>query len=290
MDAQRIYGNTRLVGLLGYPLGHSLSPLIHNHAFAQLGLPYAYVPMPATRENLHSVMYTMRACNFAGANVTIPHKQHVAPYCDVVSPLSAITGAINTLYFNKGLLHGTTTDAEGFFRALDSMKRPAAPERVVILGNGGVARTLAFAFALNRKPEHLVIAGRSAAKAEALAEEVSLATGFSVRYAGTTEPEGIAFIKNCTLLVNCTSAGMSPAVDGIPIDASILHSGITVFDTIYNPAQTKLLQAAERAGCIVQNGLRMLLYQGLASFTCWTGVEADESLFNVTELQAHIGT
>jgi shikimate dehydrogenase len=290
MDAQRIYGNTRLVGLLGYPLGHSLSPLIHNHAFAQLGLPYAYVPMPATRDNLHSVIYTMRACNFAGANVTIPHKQHVVPYCDVVSPLSAITGTVNTLYFNNGLLHGTTTDAEGFFRALDSMKRPAGPERVVILGNGGVARTLVYAYALNRKPEQLVIAGRSVANARTLAEEVSFTTGYPVHYAGASETEGIACIKNCTLLVNCTSAGMSPDVDALPIDASVLHSGITVFDTIYNPAQTKLLQAAARAGCVVQNGLRMLLYQGLASFTCWTGVDADESLFNITELQAHIGT
>jgi shikimate dehydrogenase len=287
MDAQHIYGSTRLVGLLGNPLGHSLSPLIHNHAFARLNLPYAYVPLPVSHEMLHSVLHTLRACNFAGANVTIPHKQHVVPYCDYLSPLSAITGAVNTLYFRNNLLCGTTTDAAGFFRALETMNRSVQEERVVILGNGGLARTLAFAYALSRFPPQLTILGRSVDKVKLLADEVARVTGFLPRCAVASQPEGMDAIRSCTLLVNCTSAGMAPHTDAVPIDVTLLHSGITVFDTIYNPAQTKLLAAAHSEGCPTQNGLRMLLYQGLASCTYWTGIEVDESLFSLDELQAH---
>ena len=127
--------------------------------------------------------------------------------------------------------------------------------------------------------------GRNYANVAALASEVTQRTGYTADCALLTEAAGKQSIRESTLLVNCTSVGMFPSVDAIPLDASVLHAGITVFDTIYNPAQTQLLAAARCAGCPTQNGLRMLLYQGLASFTYWTGVEADEALFDIAALQ-----
>jgi shikimate 5-dehydrogenase len=288
MESQGIRGSTRLIGLLGNPVEHSLSPQIHNHAFKKLGLPYAYVPLMVPAHCLHTAMIALRALSFIGANVTIPYKRHVLPYCDVLSPLSSATGTVNTLYFRKNLLHGTTTDVEGFFKALSWMDHDPAHGHIVILGNGGIARTLAFALALNQRLQSLTLIGRDAARVSALAEDVSNHTNVAIGHTVFSDPESTRRIRECSLLINCTSIGMSPQTNAAPIDLSLLHSGMTVFDTIYNPSSTKLLTMARRAGCNAQNGLRMLLYQGLASFTLWTGVEAPETIFDIEELQRQV--
>src|SRR5271157_896480 len=115
MQSQTIQGGTRLIGLIGNPVAHSLSPQIHNHAFKVLSPSYAYVPLMVPVRNFHTAMAALRALSFSGANVTIPFKRQVLPYCDVLSPLSTVTGAVNTLYFQNGLLYGATTDVEGFY-------------------------------------------------------------------------------------------------------------------------------------------------------------------------------
>jgi len=286
LKAQVIDGTTRLVGLLGYPVAHSLSPYIHNHAFRSLSLPFAYVPIDVKPEGLADAVAALKSLSFAGANVTIPHKQAVVKLCDEVSQLSKLTGTVNTVYFRDGRLCGTTTDAEGFYRALAWMKHDARGGRIVILGNGGVARTLAFALAHDRLPESLTIAGRNEQKASALARDVRDGTGLHAASA-TLDSAGLSrYLAECTLVVNCTSVGMHPDVDASPLDGKDLHKGMTVFDTVYNPAQTRLLLHARKAGCVCQNGLRMLLYQALASFKYWTGVDAPESLFAIDELQS----
>ena len=183
MHCQTIRGSTKLIGLIGNPVEHSLSPQIHNHALKALGLPFAYVPLMVPAQSLHTAMCALRALSFIGANVTIPHKRRVLPYCDILSPLSTVTGAVNTLYFRKNLLYGTTTDVEGFFRALSWMGHDPAHGRIVILGNGGIARTLAFALALDQRPQSLTLIGRDGARVSALAEEVSNHTSI---YAGHT--------------------------------------------------------------------------------------------------------
>jgi len=285
MHAPMILGSTRLVGLIGDPVAHSLSPLIHNRAFALLNIPYVYVPLHVKIGDLHSAAAALRACSFVGANVTIPHKRGIIPYCDTLSSLSAAVGAVNTVYFDKGLMLGTTTDAEGFFRALTWMEHDPLGGRIVIVGNGGVARTLAFALALGGKPGRLTIVGRDPEKVSALAKDVSAHTGFAAQWSAFSDERCKDAIGECSLLVNCTSVGMHPAVDCSPIDADVLHGGMAVFDTIYNPATTKLLSDARRAGCATQNGLRMLLYQAMASLRIWTGMEVTEEMFDIEELQ-----
>ncbi|MBD3420561.1 MAG: shikimate dehydrogenase [Chitinivibrionales bacterium] len=288
MDAQLISGNTRLIGLLGNPVAHSISPLIHNHALRRLCLPFAYIPLGVPTSELHSVIHSMRVLGFAGANVTVPHKQQVLHYCDAVSDLSQKIGAVNTLYVRDRVLHGTTTDAQGFFRALSWMGHDARNGSIVILGNGGTARTLGYAFAIKAQCAALTLIGRKQERVGTLAEEISRTTGFKVAWALFSSASLPAILEKCTLLINCTPVGMHPHKGTAPLDQSQLHTGITVFDAIYSPLETKLLASAKAAGCATQNGLRMLLYQALASFTCWTGVEAPDTLFDIHELERQI--
>lgn len=289
MKRQEITGATRLVALLGDPLAHSLSPAIHNHVYSSLGLPFVYVPCVVDKENLHSAISGLRACSFAGANVTIPHKQAVMPYCDVVSDLSRLTGTVNTLYMKNGLLHGTTTDWDGFSRALSWMKFELRGSSIVILGNGGTARTFAFALAAGfagKIPASLVIAGRDRAKAAGLASEITEKTGFGVGHELLSSPALKAALDRVSLCVNCTSVGMHPDVSSSPLDASLLHPGLTVFDTVYNPGETMLCRSARKTGCRAQGGLRMLVFQALASCAYWTGTDIPGDVISIDELQA----
>lgn len=290
MENQVITGETRLVGLLGNPVAHSLSPLIHNHVFKTLGLPLAYVPLEVTGHGLHAAVQALRACGFAGANVTVPHKQAAVSYCDAVSPLSALTGTVNTLYFCNTILHGTTTDWEGFARALSWMGRDPKGQNIVILGNGGTARTFAFALAQQKIPTRLTIAGRDIHRAAGLAAEITSKTSFPVSAELLLSEKMKTVMDECTLCINCTPVGMHPDDSRSPLDKRFLHPGMTVFDTVYNPAQTVLCRDAQEAGCACQGGLRMLLYQGLASAAFWTGRDVPGDIIDINELQAALAS
>lgn len=289
MNAQTICGSTRLVALLGHPVAHSISPQIHNHGFATLGLPFAYIPLDTPIDRLGGVVDTLRQCRFAGANVTIPLKQAVVTFCDHISDESRMTGAVNTLYFdNNANLCGTTTDSAGFLRALDATGYDPDGARIVIVGNGGTARTLSYALAARKIPAALTLVGRNRDRVCALADEVRDRTCYPVVGFGLDSAACSEAIAEATLLVNCTNAGMHPNTDQIPLDPSLLHPALTVFDTIYNPVTTRLLDEAVRVGCAVSNGLLMLLHQGLESFRYWTGVDAPVGLFDPDELQRQI--
>jgi shikimate dehydrogenase len=286
MKDRTITGATRLVGLLGNPVAHSLSPFIHNHVYATLGLPLAYVPLDVAPANLFSALQALRACGFAGANVTIPHKQAVLPFCDVVSPLSALSKTVNTLYFSDNILHGTTTDFEGLLAALGRMGHDPTNGRVVILGNGGTARTFVFAFASEKIPAALTLVGRDERKARGLAEEVTAATGFPVAAVQFSSDKLQQVVREGTLCINCTPVGMHPNTVASPLDGRMLHKGITVFDTVYNPRKTLLCREAEQARCAWSGGLHMLVHQALASMRYWTGRDIDPAIIDMDELAA----
>ena len=238
--------------------------------------------------DLTTAVHAMRACGFLGANVTIPHKRQVVHACDVLSTLSSRIGTVNTLSFNGGLLHGTTTDPEGFLRALTWMGHDCRDGHCVLLGNGGTARTLGFALALEGLPATLSLVGRSRERVGSLAAEISAGTGFEVGWTTFGESHLEGLMARCTLCVNCTSVGMHPHEDATLLPARFMHPGMTVFDAIYNPSKTLLLRQAEERGCAVQNGLRMLVYQGLASFRLWTGIDPEEHNIEFEELQQRL--
>jgi shikimate dehydrogenase len=221
-----------------------------------------------------------------GANVTIPHKERVLRFCDEISELSAATGTVNTLYLRDGRLCGTTTDPIGFYRALNATGHELdGGDDVVILGNGGTARTLSSALLLDKKCRSLVIVARSIDKAEKLVSSIRGLGEIKVGCVKIGSSESEEVFGKCSLLVNCTSVGMHPNVDDTPIDKSFFHSGMTVFDVVYNPGETRFLREAAGLGCRAKNGLLMLLYQGLESFRYWTGVEAPEDIFDEAWLQ-----
>lgn len=285
---QSIVGSSQLIALIGEPVAHSISPLIHNHAFRALNLPFVYLPLSVSLHALHGAATLIRTGNFSGANVTIPHKSTITHYCDRLSVLSQATGTVNTLYRENGMLCGTTTDPEGFYRALASINHTLPGSHVVILGNGGTARTLAIALTLEATIASLTIIGRNADKIGKLATTVQSVSNFAVTPMTFDNPSVEECMNRCTLLVNCTSVGMYPNVLACPLDPTLLHSSTTVFDVIYNPSETVLLCEAHKRGCKALNGLGMLLYQGLASAKYWTGVDIPESLFDLEDLKKFI--
>jgi shikimate dehydrogenase len=288
MQSNQVSGTTTLTGLIGNPVFHSISPIIHNHAFSKLNLDYSYIPLGVKPEKLEVLVEVIRALNFAGANVTIPFKQDIIKYCDEISPLSKITGAVNTLYFKGDKLCGTTTDADGFLQALKSDGFSIENKKVVILGNGGTARTLAMVLAYKSIANEITIIGRNLDKVRKLTDEIKMKTDVPVKSETFSSDSCTKTTLSADIIVNCTSVGMHPNSGISPLDASKINSKTYVFDAIYNPAQTELLKIAEAKGCKIQNGLKMLLFQGLESFKYWTGKTASEDLFDISELQSMI--
>jgi len=279
-----IKGTTKITGLLGNPVKHSISPRIHNHAFSSLNLDYCYIPLGCEPNELENLVKSLRALNFAGANVTIPYKSDVVALCDKISSLSELTGTVNTLYVDKGKLCGTTTDGEGFLAALREDNIDPFAKNIVILGNGGTARTLAMILAHEKIPSELTLIGRNLSKIQPLADEVTDKTGFMIQ-TGTFDGESADTIfANAEIVINCTSVGMNLSEPLSPLSIDRMHKNGYYFDAIYNPVQTPFLKFAEQIGAQGQNGLRMLLLQGLASFTYWTGHTAPLELFNLDEL------
>lgn len=283
-----VRGDTKLLCLLGHPVAHSLSPQIHNHACKHLGLNYVYIPLAVPPNALHTAIYAIRSFGIVGANVTIPYKKEVVHYCDSLSELSQKTGTVNTLHNSDGKLYGTTTDFEGFRRAIYNMDCSFEGCNVVIIGNGGTARTLATALAIEKQVSSLTIAGRNISKVELLANEIRNRTEFAVKAISLSDPLLRDTLTECTLLVNTTNVGMHPNVNETPLPSSQFNKKMKVFDVIYNPGKTRFLHEAEKAGCQIQNGLGMLLYQGLASFKIWTGIEVPENIYSIENLQKFV--
>ncbi len=266
-----ITGHTRLVGIFGYPIEHTLSPAMHNAAFAHLGLDYAYLPFEVRPDQLERALHALPALQIVGVNLTIPHKEQALNYLDGIDPQAELIGAVNTIKVEGEHLIGYNTDGQGFVQAL-RLKAGIEPEgkRVCLLGAGGAARAVAVALATT-KIQQLAILNRTLARAQALADH--LARHFPqlrVSAAPLTE-QGI--ISQSQIIINTTSVGMQVS-DDLLIDSQLIPPTAFVFDLVYHPAQSKLLAAAIQRGARVMNGLGMLLYQGALTFEIWTGVKA----------------
>ena len=288
MKNTEIKGDTKLTGLIGNPVGHSISPIIHNHAFAELALNYSYIPLGIEPKNLGGLVSTLRALKFSGANVTIPYKSDIIQYCDEIDDLSKLTGTVNTLFMKNDKLCGTTTDAIGFLKALKSDNISTENSNISILGNGGTSRTIAMVLAYKNEVSSITIIGRNSEKLKVLTEEIDKKTGYAIGYSLFSDEKTDNILQNSDIIVNCTSVGMHPNNDISPLKKSQLSPDNYIFDVIYNPSKTLLLSYAEEVGCRFQNGLKMLLFQGLESFKYWTGKEVDDKIFNLDELQSMI--
>ena len=250
----------RQFGIIGHPLGHTLSPLVHNWGFSRFGVDGLYQAWPTPPEDLPAFMARLRATPIEGLSVTIPHKTAVMTYVDAVTDLGRSVGAVNTLYWRDGRLWADNTDVEGFCRPL--VVRGIAPKKALVLGAGGAARA-AVAGLVKLGVSEIGVTGRTREKAEALARE------FRVTPVPWDERGGYG----AELVANATPMGMAGRFEGVtPFPAEAITSGTVVFDLVYNPHDTRLILDAMAAGACVAPGVEMFLYQAVEQFRLWTGL------------------
>lgn len=275
--SDRITGTTVLTGLLGSPVAHSISPLMHNASFEALGLDYAYLCFDVGTDRLKEAVEGLRAMGARGWNLTMPDKNLMCQLADKLSPASEISGAVNTIVNDDGVLTGYTTDGTGYMRAAEEAGFPLPGKVMTLLGGGGAATAILVQAALDGMKEIRVFNRKSPTfdRLSAIAVQLNRRTDCLVTVHPLEDTEDLrASIADSDILTNATNIGMAPHTDACPIpDASFLRPELIVSDIIYNPRQTKLLQMAKETGCPFFNGLYMLLYQGAASFELWTGRE-----------------
>ena len=274
--------NTKLVGLLGNPLGHSFSPAMHNKAFETLGLNYFYLPIEVTADDLPTVAAGIAKMNFAGYNITIPHKIRIMDCLDAIDPLAQAIGAVNTVVLEKGHATGYNTDGEGFVRSLEAESGMTVDgKRYFILGSGGAARAIAMTLAF-KGAQKIFLCNRTEQKAHDLAVEINTKVSPCSEVVPRDPVRMAPAVQKADVLINTTSIGMHPEEDRIPIESDLIPAGVIVSDIVYNPARTKLLQVAEAKGCKTVPGLGMLVYQGTEGFRKWTEAEPPvEVMFEV---------
>ncbi len=262
----------KLCGLIGYPLGYSLSPVMHNAAFESLGLEYIYLPFKVKSEDLKKAIEGARALNIRGLNVTIPHKVAVLPLLDELDVLAQKIGAVNTIVNSGGILKGYNTDAGGFLKPLLLKGVELSGKKVVVLGAGGSSRAISFILA--QKGANLIILNRTFERAIKLAQIIEETLGRRSEALPLDKENLSQALAKADILVNTTSIGMTPHIDESPVPAELLKPGLLVYDIVYNPLKTRLLKEAEKAGAEIIPGFEMLLWQGASSFKLWTGIEA----------------
>ena len=279
-----ISGKTRICGIIGDPIEHTMSPKMQNAAYIHAGLDYIYVPFYVKKEDLSRAIQGMRALNICGLNVTIPHKVAVIPFLDEIDPLAHKIGAVNAITNEDGLLTGYNTDASGFLRALTAEKIEPKGKNICILGAGGASRAIVFALA--DRGARLTILNRHPDTAKKLADRISQYFRQEVSALELSLENLKTALKSADLLVNTTSVGMSPDIEKSPVPLTLVTGKITVLDIIYNPLKTRLLAGAEKRGAKVISGFEMLVWQGAAAFELWTGVKAPVQVMRETALKA----
>lgn len=264
---------TRLCAVIGNPVGHSLSPALHNAAFNALGLDFVYVAFKV--EDLKSAVCGMRALhNFRGMSVTIPHKIEIIDYLDEVAEVDRFIGSVNTVINENGRLYGFGTDGPGALKAILDAGVTLEGKSVLILGAGGASRAIAFTLARFAVLDSLVILD--------INDSVMLTLADDLR-AGTTVPIETAFLDNCSIanrvpaadvIINCTPVGMHPNVDASLVPAELFNKDQVVFDVVYTPLETRLLREAAAQGCRVISGVEMFINQAVLQFERFTGESA----------------
>ncbi|MFH1198977.1 MAG: shikimate dehydrogenase [Candidatus Omnitrophota bacterium] len=257
----------QVYGLIGYPVKHSLSPLMHNAALAELRINAEYKLFPLKEEELGDFLKNAAGNNICGLNITVPYKEKVIPFLSNLSQEAKLIGAVNTVKVNNNKLEGFNTDGEGFIRHLKDLGFIATNKTIAIIGAGGAARAICVYLSRNN-PKKILIYDIDKTRACGLIKH--LQGNFSGTVFNSVDLVTDLNIQESDLLINASSNGMREE-DALLVEAKEINSKMLVYDLIYNPRQTKLLEMAQVQGARVSNGLGMLLYQGVAAFELWTG-------------------
>lgn len=278
-------GTTRVVGIFGDPIEHSLSPVIQNAAFAAAGLDYTYVPFHVIPKDLAAAVQSIRALDLAGVNITIPHKEAVLPLIDQVDDVAEEIGAVNTIINRKGRLVGYNTDGVGYLLSLrDELGFTPRGKNIVIIGAGGAARAIFYTTLLDA-PASVVVANRTPERAKALIDEFSPRFPEVAVSSAGLGPGLSGYAASADLVVNTTSLGMMGAGE-VPLPFDALSRSAIVSDIVYKPLETPLITQAEELGLRTHKGLGMLIRQGAVGFELWTGRAAPVEIMRMAAMAA----
>jgi shikimate dehydrogenase len=284
MESNVVSGKTRVCGIIGDPIEHTMSPVMHNAAFQELGIDYVYIPFRVRQEDVGNAVASMRTLNIRGLNVTIPHKMAVIPFLDRLDPLAEKIGAVNTIVNEDEILTGYNTDAAGFLQALLEKGVEPKGKNIIVLGAGGAAKGISFILA--ERGVNPVILNRHLARARDLTHRISQVFKNQVKALALNEENLSKVLDRADVLVNTTSVGMIPDMDITPVPARLLKPGLIVFDIVYNPLKTRLLRESEAIGGKTISGIEMLVWQGALAFEKWTGRKAPINLMRKVAVKA----
>ncbi|MBC7314911.1 MAG: shikimate dehydrogenase, partial [Chloroflexi bacterium] len=259
-------------GVIGWPIAHSLSPAMHNAAFAALGLDWCYVPFAVPPERLAEAVRGLHALGVRGVNATVPHKEALLPLVNALTPEAEAIGAVNTLLFRAEGILGHNTDAAGFLRALHEAGFDPSGCTALVFGAGGAARSVVYALAT--VGARVILLNRTVERAEALAAALRERLPKADLSTGPLTPEGIERHLPVDLIVNATTLGMWPQVEASPWPARLpFPKSAFCYDLVYTPRETHFMHQARAAGAQAASGLGMLVHQGAESFALWTGIQ-----------------
>ncbi|MFF2447631.1 shikimate dehydrogenase [Neobacillus sp. NPDC058068] len=270
----------KLFAVLGDPIGHSMSPIMHNDLFSYYQIDAHYLPFQVKGENLRDAVKGLKAIGVAGFNVTVPHKSEIIPLLDEVDELAASIGAVNTVVNEGGKLIGYNTDGPGFLKGLHEHVPSAAGQKILVIGAGGAARAIYFTLA-RENPLAIDIANRTLETALKLIGDCPY-TNFS---RALSLAEANQKLAEYDLIIQTTTIGMSPKIADQPLDLGNLSHESMVCDIIYNPLETQFLREASIKGAKIQNGIDMFVYQGALAFERWTGIFPDVERMRENVLQ-----
>jgi shikimate dehydrogenase len=273
MQARSITTATRLCAVIGNPVGHSLSPAIHNAAFEALGLDFVYLAFQV--EDLKSALAGMRSLsNFRGMSVTIPHKIEAMNYVDEIAEVDRSIGSINTIINDNGKLIGLGTDGPGALKALVDAGVALDGKSVLMLGAGGASRAIAFTLARNTKLNKLTLMDINKAMLQGLAADLRAGTAARIEAEALTDGSLATAMLHADVIINCTPIGMHPKEDASLVPVELFRPGQAVFDIVYNPLETRLLADARSRGLTVISGVEMFINQAVLQFRQFTSVDA----------------
>ncbi len=273
-----ITGATSVYCIIGYPIGHALSPVVHNAGFRDRNLDCVYVAFPLKPEDMEVGLKGLAVLGVKGMSVTVPLKELAYKYIDEADESAHMTGAVNTILINDGRMKGFNLDVDGVKFSLEKLDLEEGARKAVVLGAGGAARAVVAAL-LQHRVKEIVVLNRTVEKAERV-KEFFESKGYDAKFSsGGIDSESVRNeLADADILINTTPVGMYPNVDGIPIDPDSIPGGIKVLDAIYRPQKTRLLEEAEKRGCQTLCGIDWLVHQGVIAFKIWTGEELNKDL------------
>ncbi|MGB9679470.1 MAG: shikimate dehydrogenase [Thermoanaerobacteraceae bacterium] len=270
----KVDSNTVLYGLIGHPVSHSISPLIHNLSFEYFNINSIYTVFDVTPENLENAVKGLKSLGIKGINVTVPHKENVIKYLDYISEEAKLIGAVNTIINSDGILKGYNTDYMGFLESISENNEVLKERDILLIGAGGAAKAILIALAKN-DVNSITILNRDVQKAEVLAKTLEKDFNLKIEVYPLQDAEKL---NNIDMIINATSVGMAPDFEKSPVSENVVKKANFVYDVIYNPEKTILLKYAERNNIKYQNGFSMVINQAYHSFKLWTGKNFDKNL------------